>query len=115
MRSDADNIRKLEQLRPRHEQLKTMKIKLASESERREAEIAAAEAEAMELVGTSNEDEIRQIMTENWAANTDAVDGFEAILVEIENELKALGETTEVGTASRPAAPMMRPAVPQRG
>jgi hypothetical protein len=109
MRSDADNIRKLEQLRPRHEQLKSLKIKLAVESERQEADIAAAEAEAMELVGTSNEDEIRAIMTENWAANTEAVDSFEAILVDIEGALKALGETTDTAPVVRGAPQMARP------
>ncbi len=113
MRSDADNIRKLEQLRPRHEHLKTMRIKLAAESERQEADIKAAEVEAIELVGTSNEDEIRDIMQQSWAANTEAVDSFEAILVDIETALKALGDTTEAPQAARPSAPSARP-VPSR-
>lgn len=108
MRSDADNIRKLEQLRPRHEHLKTLKIRLATESERREADVAAAEAEANELVGTSNEDEIRQLVIANGKANTEAVDAFEAILVSIEEDLKALGDVVSP-QSQRAATPMARP------
>lgn len=109
IRNDVDNIRKVEQLRPRHENLKTQQIKLEHEIERRTSDVATAEAEAMEFIGTSNSDEIRDIITENWKANTEAVDTFESIIVSIENDLKALGE--EPGSSPQPPRPgvMNRP------
>ncbi len=107
MRNDAENIKILEQLRPQFEQLRTAQIRLVAESERLEAEIAAEEARALEMLGTHDQAEMEKIIQDAWADNTAVVDEFKGIIDEINNSYKQLNGTAP---AAQPRSPQpMRP------
>lgn len=84
---DSDNLRRLEQLRPRYERLRDLRIRNAADAERAERDLADARKAAREVAGTDDLDELRGRITENYAANTAAIDEFERILTEVEAAL----------------------------
>jgi hypothetical protein len=108
MKNDAENIRLLEQYRPRYESLRTAQIKLSAEGERLAAEIAAEEARAVELLGTSDPDELDRIIKEAWADNTNVVNEFVSIIDEINESYRQLAGATDQGQLARPMAPPAR-------
>lgn len=87
---DVDNIARLEQLRPRYERLRDLKIRNQAELERAEQDLLKAKEQARNIAGTDDENEIRNQIRANYQANTKAVDEFEQILNQIEYELSQI-------------------------
>jgi len=87
---DSENLKRIEALRPRMERLREAKIRNDAEAERLKREIAEARKAAVELAGTDDLNEIRKIISDNYAANTAAIDEFEKTLAEVEAELDAI-------------------------
>lgn len=110
MRNDAENLKILEQLRPQYDQLKTAQIRLVAESERLEAEIAAEEAKAVELLGTHDQEEMKKLIHDAWTDNTAVVDEFKSIIDNINATFRQLSGGT-ASTAPKVAQPThpMRP------
>lgn len=90
MLKDSENLKRIEALRPRMERLREAKIRNDAEAERLKREIAEARKAAVELAGTDDLNEIRKIISDNYAANTAAIDEFEKTLAEVEAELDAI-------------------------
>ena len=90
MSKDADNIARLEALRPRYERLKNLKIRTDADVERAEQDLKLAREQAIEVAGTDNEDEIRNQILQNYETNTKLVDEFEKSILAIEAELNAI-------------------------
>ena len=90
MSKDADNIARLEALRPRFERLKNLKIRTDADVERAEQDLKLAREQAIEVAGTDNEDEIRNQILQNYETNTKLVDEFEKSILAIEAELNAI-------------------------
>lgn len=84
---DSDNLRRLEKLRPRYEKLRDLRIRNAADAERAERDLAEASKAAIEVAGTDDIEGLRRLITENYAANTAAVDEFEAVLSDIDAAL----------------------------
>lgn len=108
MKNDSENIRLLEQYRPKYESLRTAQIKLTAEAERLAEEIAAEEARAVELLGTSDPDELNGIIEAAWADNTAVVGEFVTIVDEIHDAYRQLAGTGEQAQITRPTAPPAR-------
>lgn len=87
---DSDNIARLEELRPKYEKFRDLKIRTSAELERAEADLQAAREHAIAVAGTDNEDEIRQRILKNYEENTHRVDLLDAILTEITTKLDAI-------------------------
>ena len=113
MKNDAENIRILEQLRPRYDSLRTAQIKLSAEEDRLSQEIADEEAKAIETFGTCDPDSLDKIISDAWADNTAVVDEFVNIVNEIDAAYRQLAGTPEQVPISRPQAPLNR-TPPQR-
>ena len=113
MKNDAENIRILEQARPRYDNLRTAQIKLSGELDRLETEIQKEEASVSELLGTSDQEGMEAIIRDAWADNTAVVDEFVNIINEIEAEYRQLAGTPEQVSVARPQSPPGR-AAPQR-
>lgn len=90
MAKDADNIARLEALRPRYERLKNMKIRTDADVERAELDLKTAREQAIAVAGTDNEDEIRNQILVNYETNTKLVDEFEQAILAIEADLSAI-------------------------
>lgn len=94
-RSDAENLRALQDIQPRYERLRTARIRVDGDIERFAKEFADAQKAAEEMLGTSDEAAIRTMISEARAENTQAVDEFVAAVRAVEDEIAAL----ERGTA----------------
>lgn len=90
MAKDADNIARLEALRPRYERLRELKIRTEGDVQRAEQDLKQAREQAIEIAGTDNEDEIRNQILVNYKQNTDLVDEFAQVIEGIEAELNAI-------------------------
>lgn len=106
MRNDAENIRILEQLRPEYDQLKTAQIKVVSEIERLEAEIAQEEARVLELLGTHDQKEMEALIHDGWKDNTAVVDEFKSIIDAITTNYRQLNGSAPSSTQQRPPQPV---------
>lgn len=113
MKNDAENIHILEQVRPRYEALRTSQIKVSSELERLGADIHAEEGDAVEMLGTSDQAGMEQIIADAWVDNTTVVKEFVDIVDEIDAEFRKLAGTPAEVAISRPQTPPNR-VPPQR-
>jgi hypothetical protein len=91
-RPDAENLKRLEELRPAYERLRTERIRAEGEIERLARELEAARAEAQEVLGTQDEEEIRRLIEEARADNARRLDAFAAELAAIEARLDLVGD-----------------------
>jgi len=87
---DADNLARLERLRPRYERLNELRIRNAAERERAERDLAEARRSAVEIAGTDDLDELRAKITENYEENTRTIDEFAQVISGIEAALEAV-------------------------
>lgn len=87
---DSDNVARLEELRPKYEQFRDLKIRTGAELERAEADLQTARDQAIAVAGTDNEDEIRQKILQNYEENTKRVDEFGSVLEAIASKLAAI-------------------------
>lgn len=113
MKNDAENIRILEQARPKYDSLRTAQIKLSAERDRLDTEIQNEEATAVELLGTSDQESMAKIISDAWADNTAVVDEFVSIINEIDAAYRQLAGSPEQVAISRPQSPPSR-TPPQR-
>lgn len=113
MKNDAENIRILEQARPKYDSLRTAQIKISAEQDRLETEIQTEEATAVELLGTSDQEGMEKIISDAWADNTAVVEEFVTIINEIDAAYRQLAGAPEQVAISRPQSPPSR-TPPQR-
>lgn len=104
MRNDAENIKILDQLKPQFEQLRNAKTRLSVEAEMVDAEILAEEQRALEILGTSDDAEMNEIISAAWQDNSSVVDEFVQIISGINQEYRQLAGTSEA-PVNRPMAP----------
>jgi uncharacterized membrane protein len=90
-RLDTDNVRRIEQMRARFEQLRTARIRAESDVERLERELEQAREEARAAFGTDDEQEILRMIEDARGRNARLVDEFENLLREVETRLGRLG------------------------
>ncbi len=90
VRNDADNLKALQEIQPRYERLRTARIRVDADIERFAKEYEEAKAAAEEMLGTSDEAKIRDMIQEARAENTQAVDEFIAAVRAVEADLAAL-------------------------
>ena len=88
-----DAMRLLEDLRRRHDALRTQKIRNQSEHERAERELGEAEAKAVEQFGTSDENQLMAMVEEIRGRNAQALQDFSTQITAIEAELSALEQS----------------------
>lgn len=89
-RSDRDNQKIIENLRARHEALKSDRIRTEHDLATQEQALAAARQQAREAFGTDDIDKLRDIVRENRRKNTEAVDAYVGAIETIEQSLAAL-------------------------
>ena len=89
-RSEGD-LKRLDELRPAFDRLRTERIRAEGEIERLSRELEAAEAEARAAFGTDDEAEIRRLVEAARAENAALVDDFAERLRAIGARLAALG------------------------
>jgi len=87
---DADNLARLEKLRPRYERLNELRIRNAAEKERADRDLEEARRAAVEIAGTDDLDELRAKITENYEENTRAIDEFARVISGIEAALESV-------------------------
>lgn len=90
VRSDADNLKLIADQRVRHEALRTEKVRVERDIETNEQRLAEALASAREKFGTDDLDALRQMVIENYRANTAGTDAYVSSIERIERELAAL-------------------------
>jgi hypothetical protein len=91
-RVDAENLKLLEQLRPKFERLKVERIRAESEIERLTLELEEARRLARQELGTDDEDGIRRMIDAARTRNTAMVEEFAALVHEIDARLARLLE-----------------------
>ncbi|MTH95300.1 hypothetical protein [Roseibium sp. RKSG952] len=91
-RSDTENLKLIEETKPKYERLRNLQIRNEGDLERARQELSKAEEDAIQIAGTSNEDEIREIIMKGRAENTTAVDEWIAGVEAVERELAKLNE-----------------------
>lgn len=89
-RPEADTLRRLEELRPAYERLRTEAIRAEGDIERLTAELEAARGAAREALGTDDEAEIARLIAEARAENAARVAAFAGLVRGIEAELARL-------------------------
>jgi hypothetical protein len=89
-RSEGD-LKRLDELRPAFDRLRTERIRAEGEIERLSRELEAAKAEARAAFGTDDEAEIRRLVEAARAENAALVDDFAERLRAIGARLAALG------------------------
>lgn len=77
-RSDAENLKQIEAIRPEWERLAAERIRNEADIKRLAAEYEEAKRVAEEELGTSDEGEIREMITQGRTENTEAADEFVA-------------------------------------
>jgi hypothetical protein len=90
MRTDAENLKRLDELRPAYERLKAQRIRAEGEIERLTRELDAARQAARETLGTDDEEAIRRLIEARRAENSARVDEFAALLKSIDQRLAKL-------------------------
>ena len=88
---NADPLKRLDELRPAFERLRTERIRAEGEIERLTRELEAARAEARAAFGTDDEAEIHRVIEAERAENAALVDEFAERLRAIGARLAALG------------------------
>ncbi len=86
----SDAMKLLEDLRRRHDALRTQQIRNQSENERAERELAEAEAKAVAQFGTSDTTKLMAMVEEIRGRNAQALSDFAEQISQIEAELQAL-------------------------
>lgn len=94
--SDAENLKKLEELRPLHESLKASAIRVGADIERLSRQLEDAKKEARSEYGTDNIDELRKKISSIMSKNTEDVNEFERQLKDIEMKLQELDTSVRV-------------------
>jgi hypothetical protein len=89
-RSEGD-LKRLDELRPAFDRLRTERIRAEGEIERLSRELEAAKAEARAAFGTDDEAEIRRLVEAARAENAALIDDFAERLRAIGARLAALG------------------------
>lgn len=92
---DSKNIERLERLRPEYEGYRDQRIRVMADIERSTQDLERYRAQAVEELGTSDENEIRGLITARYEANTRDVDDFENIMASIRNDLAQLNAETQ--------------------
>ncbi|MGY3582409.1 hypothetical protein ACVIGB_000667 [Bradyrhizobium sp. USDA 4341] len=92
-RSDRDNQQIIDNLRTRHETLKSDRIRTEHDLATHEQALAAARKQAVETFGTDNIEKLREIVRDNYRKNTEATDAYSASIDDIERRLAALPPT----------------------
>ncbi len=90
VRSDADNLALIERNRARHEALRTERVRVERDIETNEQRLAEALATARERFGTDDVERLREMVRENYRANSAGTDAYVQSLDRIERELAAL-------------------------
>ncbi len=89
-KSAADQLKALQ---VKHQALKDRKIRLQTEMETAQRELAAAQREAEEAFGTSDVDQLRNLYDETERENAAKIEAFGAQLADIEKMLnEGLGQ-----------------------
>ena len=91
-RRNADNLRRLEEMRATYERLRTERIRAETEVDRLAAELDFVRESARAAFGTDDEGEIGRLIEEARARNAELVAGFETHVRDIDARLKALGD-----------------------
>jgi len=89
-RSDADNLKRLEELRPAYERLRTEAIRAEGDIERLTAELEAARRLAREELGTDDEAAIAALIAQARTENTARVEAFADLVRGLEDRLAKL-------------------------
>jgi hypothetical protein len=89
-RSDADNLKRLEELRPAYERLRTEAIRAEGDIERLTAELDAARKLARDELGTDDEAAIAGLIAEAHAENTARLEAFGTLVRRLEERLTKL-------------------------
>lgn len=89
-RKDSENIKLLESARPEFDRLTKEKIRADAEVARYEQDLEKALAEGNEIAGTNDENQIRQMVLNNYDQNTKDVDAFLSRLEDVSRRLAAL-------------------------
>ena len=90
-RQNADNLRRLEEMRATYERLRTERIRAESEVERLAGELERARESARTTFGTDDEAAIARMIEDARARNGELVAEFEFTIRDIEARLQALG------------------------
>ena len=90
-RADAENLERLQALRPAFERLKAERIRAESEIDRLARELDTARREAEKELGTADEAEIERMIAEAHVLNTSLVDAFASTVRAIDERLAGLG------------------------
>jgi predicted nucleic acid-binding Zn-ribbon protein len=105
---DSRNIERLERLRPEYESYRNQRIRVQADIERSTHDLEKFRGQALEELGTADENEIRALIQTRFDENTRDVDDFEHIMAEIRNEL------AQLNADSAPAAEPQRAAAGRR-
>jgi phytoene dehydrogenase-like protein len=90
VRTDADNLALLESSRARHKTLHTERVRVERDIETNAQRLAEAQAAARARFGTDDVEKLREIVRENYRANTADTDAYVQSLDRIDRELAAL-------------------------
>jgi hypothetical protein len=90
IRSDADNLQIIEHNRARHDALRTEKVRVERDIETNEQRLSEALASAMTKFGTDDIEKLREMVRDNYHANTANTDAYAAAIERIERDLAAL-------------------------
>lgn len=101
---DSKNIERLERLRPEYEAYRDQKIRVQGDIERSQQDLERFRAQALEELGTDDENEIRALIQTRFDENTRDVDDFEHIMAEIRNELAQLNASAATTSQSEQRA-----------
>lgn len=90
IRSDADNLQIIERNRARHDALRDERVRVERDIETNEQRLTEALEEAKAKFGTDDIEKLREIVRENYRANTADTDAYVATITQIEQDLAAL-------------------------
>lgn len=90
MRKDSENLAIIERLKPKHAAELSKLIRFEAELERGERDLEELFVELEQRWGTRDLNKIRELVTQNYAANTEAVDQWIAKREAVNEALEAL-------------------------
>lgn len=90
IRSDAENLQIIERHRARYDALRDERVRVERDIETNEQRLAEALAEAKAKFGTDDIEKLREIVRENYRANTADTDAYVSAITQIEQDLDAL-------------------------
>ena len=91
-RSDAENKRKLDQLMPVYDDLRSLKIRAEADQERADSDVETTREEAKQFFGTDDPASIDKMIADQRAGNTTDIDDFETRLNDIRQKLAEIEE-----------------------